>query len=193
MDVDASALRFLVNPAYQCSLDQTKPKEGKAAVPITRYRGRVSALHKRLLDGEALEPELNAAHRAFVDLAVRYIRFDETRASVEQELEGLVSERAESQGVPQAEHASIPVRLKMDPSAFGATPKATGSLSGFVVRKSTEPPAQPPRRRKKVRRRKKSDGLPDGTPEERAQRKKASKHARAGAEPVRTGPGDEKR
>ena len=153
---DAETLRFLVNPVYQKRVVADQRQEGTRD-RRRKYRKRILALHQSLMKGEAPECGLKAAHDAFVGAAIRYIRLEEERRLMEEELGEL--DPPPAPGPPR----SPPTK---DYDMTGETVKALGrerpapSMDDFVVRTLHTRPLPVPRRRRL--RAKKSPPLVDG-------------------------------
>ena len=140
---DKESLRFLVNPAYH-SLLQKSTKNEATEDKRRRYRHKINELHRSLMHGACPEASLKAAHDVFVGAAIRYIRFEEKRLLVEEELEGLqVCETAQGDDTqPVIDIASLSAK------AFGKEKKAQ-TIDAFVTRTINAPPTHVPRRRRK--------------------------------------------
>ena len=150
---DVETLRFLVNPVYHGHLSKTRseptpgPKDRRC-----KYRKRISRLHQAMMAGEAPEAGLKAAHDAFVASAIRYVRLEDARNLVQDDLAGVAEHRGPSEPPPPLDVS------RATAEAFGRAPSAP-TMDDFVVRTSSSPPLAPPRRRR--RRAKKSAQIVD--------------------------------
>ena len=164
---DKESLRFLVNPAYHSRLQRSTKKEATED-KRRRHRHKINELHRSLMHGACPEASLKAAHDVFVGAAIRYIRFEEKRLLVEEELEGL-QERETVQPVnnePKLDLASITAK------AFGKEKKVQ-TIDRFVTKTVHAPPAHVPRRRMKKKSKVKVE--PPGHDDDAGRKKKKEK------------------
>ena len=140
---DKETLRFLVNPSYQALLQNSTKKEATED-KRRHYRHKINELHRSLMRGACPEASLKAAHDVFVGAAIRFVRFEEKRLLVEEELDGVQPPET----APPDQSATEKDFSAISAKAFGREKKAQ-TIDAFVTRTVHAPPTHVPRRRRR--------------------------------------------